>query len=467
MGSQRKDLIIQFLAESFVLTALAFGIALLLVQLALPGFNSLTGTKLTIPFGNVFFWLTTIGCVLITALVAGARPAFYLSSFKPVKVLKGALLQGRAATLPRKILVVTQFSCSVALIISTIIIYQQIQHAKNRPIGFDLNRLMMTSATEDLRKNFTALRDDLMKQGVIDDATMASSPATDIYWHSDVNHWPGKHTGETVEMGIVLALGDYFNTMGIAFHEGRKFNNKDDSTSVIFNEAAIERMRIKDPLNQTITFSGRQYQIVGVVKNALMTSPFAPAEPTMFLCAPDKQEILIYRASPHMPAAEALAKLTAAFNKYNPAYPYDYWFADLSYAAKFKQELLIGKLSGIFAGLAIFISCLGLFGLAAYTAEQRTKEIGIRKVLGASVSQLWMLLSMDFVVLVLISCLIASPLALYFLQGWLEKYSYRISIGPGVFLLAALVAVGITILTVSFQAIRTALANPVKSLRSE
>jgi putative ABC transport system permease protein len=467
LGSQRKYLVLQFLIESFLLTFISFILSLALVQLALPAFNTLTGREIFIPFGNGLFWMVALGSMLITALIAGSRPAFYLSSFQPVKVLKGAIQSAHTATLPRKILVTVQFTCSIALIISTVIIYRQIQHAQKRPSGFTLNRLMFNYSTDDLSRNYTALKNELLQQGVVESMTHSSSPATNVYWHSDVAHWPGKQGNETVRMGIVVTGEDYFKTMGMSLLSGRDFNGSTDTTSVICNEAAIKRMRIKEPLNQTINFQGKELRIAGVYKDALMVSPFEAAEPTLFLRRAGQFNTLIYRLSPTIKPADALAKLTAAFNKYNPAYPYNYEFADASYAAKFNLEILIGKLAGLFACLAIFISCLGLFGLAAYIAEQRTREIGIRKILGASLSQLWVMLTKDFILLVLISCLIASPVALYFLQNWLQQYSWRITIGADVFLIAAGAAILITLLTVSLQAIKAALTNPVKSLRSE
>lgn len=467
IGSHRKDLIFQFLVESFVLTFLAFACSILFVQLSLPYFNTLIDKTISIPYSSVSFWIVMLAGVIVTALLAGSRPAFYLSSFNPVKVLKGTFQAGRSASLPRKVLVVIQFSCSIALIISTIIIYQQIQYAKNRPTGYELNRLMMTDMNTDLVRNYTALKNELIQKGIAGSVTMASSAATEINSHSDVDNWPGKLAGETVEMGRILVSADYFKTMGMTIREGRDFTSEYDTTSVIFNEAAIKRLRLKNPVNQIITFNGRQLRIVGVAKDALMLSPFAPADPTIFVCSYEPQGHLIYRLSPHIQPQQAITQLTAIFNKYNPSFPYSYRFADQTYAEKFNLEILIGKLSGVFAGLAIFISCLGLFGLAAYIAEQRTKEIGIRKVLGASVSQLWLLLSKDFIVLVLISCIIASPIAFYFLHDWLQKYPYRINIGADVFILAAVMAILITLLTISFQAIKAALANPVKSLRNE
>jgi len=466
IGSQRKELIFQFLFESIVLAFMAFLFSLLLVMLVLPAFNALTRANMTIPFSSAVFWLVLLGSVLITAIAAGSRPAFYLSSFNPVKVLKGTLQSGRAGTLPRKILVVLQFSCSVALIISTIIVYQQIQYARQRPIGLAVDRLLMTDMDQDLRHNYAALRDDMLQGGLVESVTTATSPATDIYWHSDVNKWPGKRAGETIEMGTIITTEDYFKTLGISIKEGRVFESNSDTASVIFNEMAIQQMRIRNPLNQVVSFQGSDLRIVGIARNALMLSPFSPADPTAFLYNPDPRNIIMYRLSSRIGTEQALARLTTLFNKYNPSIPYTYQFADQEYASKFSLELLVGKLAAIFAGLAIFISCLGLFGMAAYIAEQRTREIGIRKVLGASASQLCLLLSRDFILLVIISCVIASPVALYFLRDWLQKYDYRIAIGPWAFIAATGIALVITLLTISFQAMKAAIANPVESLKS-
>jgi len=468
IGSQRKDLVIQFLTESLLLTAIAFLFSLLFVQLSLPAFNNLTGSRIAIPFSSGAFWLILLGGVVVTALAAGSRPAFYLSSFNPVKVLKGGLgATGRAAVLARKILVVLQFSCSVALIIATCIIYQQIQYARNRPAGYDMNRLMMTNMNSDLAHNYTAIRNELLHKGIAESVTWASSPATSAGWHRDVDDWPGKRAGETVDMGRISISDGYFKTLGMTMKEGRDFSGSADTLNVIFNEAAVRLLRLKNPLHQVITNWNTKMQIIGIVRDALTISPYAPADPTMFLYDPNPQGAIMYRVSPAIPTRDAIARLTSIFNKYNPAFPFDYQFADASYATKFDTEVLVGKLAALIAGLAIFTSCLGLFGLAAYMAEQRTKEIGIRKVLGASVSQLWLLLSKEFIVLVVISCVIASPVAWYFLKGWLQSYSYRIDIGAGVFVAAAVMAVLITLGTISFQSIRAAMMNPVKSLRSE
>ncbi|MDJ1471795.1 ABC transporter permease [Cytophagaceae bacterium DM2B3-1] len=467
IGSERKQLIAQFLVEAVVLTGIAFVLAFFLSWAILPAFNALTAAHIHIPFANVYFWLITIGFVCITALLAGSRPAFYLSSFQPVKVLKGAMRMGKTASLPRKVLVVAQFCCSIALITGAIVIYQQVQYAKDRPTGYDVNRLLSTSVNGDLRKNHTALKNELLQKGIIESVTTSSSPATDISWHSTPEQWPGKRAGETVELGVIITDNEYFKTMGMAIKDGRNFFSATDTNSVIFNETAIKRLRLENPIGQLITFNEKQYQIAGVVKDALMMSPFTAADPTMFLCTPDVQDEMMYRLSPQIKTQDALQQLTALFTKYNPSYPYTYEFTDVTYAKKFNLEVLIGKLAGIFAGLAIFISCLGLFGLAAYMAEQRTKEVGIRKVLGASVFSLWELLSKDFLALVLIAFVIATPISWYLLNGWLSQYAYHTQISWWVFVLTGLGALGIALVTVSFQAIKAALMNPVKSLRSE
>jgi ABC-type antimicrobial peptide transport system permease subunit len=470
IGSARRDLIFQFLVESCLVTFISFLFTLGLVQLALPSFNALTGTLISIPYGNPVFWTVMITCVMFTGLIAGSRPAFYLSSFNPVRVLKGAIKLGKSASVSRKILVVTQFSCSIALIISTVIIYRQIQYAKDRPIGYQISRLMSTDANDDLAHNFSALKNDLLRTGAVSSVTSATSPATTVWSHTDLDMFPGKRPGETVEMGRIDVSSDYFKTLGMHILQGRDFipGLKPDTNNVVFNEAAIKRLRLTNPVSQLITWGGQKFRIIGVVKDALMNSPYSAADPTMFTYNADVPDrILLYQLSPKINAHAAIEKISPIFTKYNPAYPYDYRFVDEQYNEKFSQEELVGKLAGAFAGLAIFISCLGLFGLAAFVAEQRTKEIGIRKVLGATVSQVWVLLSKDFILLVMLSCIIASPMAFYFLNKWLLNYDYRITIGPWVFVLSALAAIVVTLITISFQSIKAAVANPVKSLKAE
>lgn len=471
IGSRRIDLIYQFLLESVLITFISFLLSLLFVQLALPSFNALTGSAIRIPFGNIGFWSIMIAFILLTGLAAGSRPAFYLSSFNPVKVLKGSIQVGKAATLPRKILVVIQFTCSVALIISTIIVYQQIAYVKNRPTGYSADRLVMTDMNGDLYQHYDALRNELLSTGLVESVASSTSPATQVYSHFSLEKWPGKNAGdESVNIGAIWVSNEYFQTLGMTMAAGLQFSgdSKKDSLNVIVNEATVRRMGLKEAVGQTISWNGsnQPVRIVGVVKDALMESPYKPVEPAIFGHSPSGF-VITYRLPKNADAHTVIEKIGKVFERYNPAYPYQFKFVDDEYAHKFSLEVLVGKLAGVFAGLAIFISCLGLFGLAAYVAEQRTKEIGIRKVLGASIGQVWALLSRDFVMLVSISCVIASPLALYFLNKWLQNYPYHVGIELGVFIASGTSAIIITLLTISFQAIKAALANPVKSLRSE
>jgi putative ABC transport system permease protein len=471
IGSQRRDLVFQFLTESVLITFIAFLLSIIFVVLALPYFNTLTGSLVQIPYDNPIFWCIMAIFVLFTGLLAGMRPAFYLSGFNPVKVLKGSIQVGKAAVLPRKILVVLQFSCSVAFIISTMIIYQQIQYAKDRPAGYNADRLVTTFMTKDLADHFTALKNDLLASRIAEDVTKASSPVTNIGWHTGIRQWPGQSAGELkINVGAIITDDSYFKTVGMKLMEDHNFSAdfKADVTNIIVNEAAVKRMGLKDPINQLIGFDGitGRSKIIGVVKDELMESLFSPVEPLVFTHGQFGTQV-IYRLAPGINPHTAIENIGKIFDKYNPAYSFSYEFVNEAYDHKFNLETLVGKLAGIFAGLAIFVSCLGLFGLAAYVAEQRTKEIGIRKVLGASITQVWVLLSGDFILLVAISCLIATPVALYFLSNWLQRYEYRISMGPGVFILSAIMAIIITLFTISFQAIKAALANPVKSLRSE
>jgi ABC-type antimicrobial peptide transport system permease subunit len=467
VGSRREQLIIQFLLESGLLTFIAVLFSLLLVQLLMPAFNALIGYPLIIPYASAGFWLLLLVGALVTALLAGSLPAFYLSSLQPIKVLKGILSIGSTTSWPRKVLVVIQFSCSLVLIISALLVYRQIQYAKNRPTGYDVNRLMTTAVNTELGQQYTALKEELLQNQIAESVSQSSSPATDIWWHSDLDQWAGKTAGETVEMGIIRVREDYFKTVGMNLQQGRDFAGDADTTSVIFNQTAINRLRLKHPVGQLITWQGRSHRIVGVVKDALMLSPFGKADPTMFVYSPRPLNVLLYRIAPNRSTQDALTRLKALFAKYNPSYAYNYQFVDATYAAKFKLELLIGTLAGLFASLAIFISCLGLLGLASFTAEQRTKEIGVRKVLGASVLNLLSLLSKDFVILIVISFLIASPMAYYFLDEWLQQYAYRTELSWWIFVVSGLGVLLVTLLTVSSQSIRAALMNPVKSLRSE
>ena len=469
LGSARSLIIRQFLGEATLLAFTAMVMATVLVQLALPAFNQLTQKELAIPYTSPWFWTISIGFVLLTGLLAGSYPAFFLSGFKPIAVLRPVGLNRQKGGWARKALVVSQFTVSISLIISTVVIWQQIQHAKHRPAGYDPNRLMMVTMSGDMIDNYEPLRNELLATGMVSGLTKASSPVTSVYANMRNVEWPGKSPDDDALFATVGTSLDYFETLNIGLKEGRFFS-KDfpaDTASIIFNETAIKRMGLQDPLNTTIRWNERDYRIVGVVNDVLMINPYGQSSPTMFLFDPAWNSDLMFRLAPGTDTRKAISTLEPIFSKYNPAYPFDYSFADEAYGQKFLREELVGKVAGLFAGLAIFISCLGLLGLASYLAERRTKEIGIRKVLGASVTQLWGLLSREFVLLVGAACLIAAPLASYFLSGWLEKFDYRIHLSWWMFGLAAIIALGVTLFVVSFQTVKAAMANPIKSLRSE
>lgn len=472
LGSARKSLVAQFLCEAMLMAMLAFLVSLLIVSLVLPYFNQLTGQDVGVAWTSPFFWAAMAAYVFVTGLLAGLKPAFYLSSFQPVKVLKGTFRSATGGRLSRRILVVLQFTSSVALIIGTVIIYQQIEHAKNRPRGYDDNRLVMTFANEDLRKNYVPLKNDLLQSGLVESVTLSSSPVTDVYANFRVDDWQGKSPGESLVLQtIAVGDDDFFSTTGMKILEGRNFtgNTSADSLLVIINEAAVKRMRFTEPLGQVITWHDepQQIKVIGVVKDALMGSPFTAPEPAVFIYAPQWGGVITYKLSAHVASQTALTNIRKLFEQYNPSSAFYYQFADQTYAAKFKVENLVGKLAGLFAVLAILISCLGLFGLAAFVAEQRTREIGIRKVLGANASAIWRMICSEFVLLVFISCLIATPLAYYFAAEWLKQYAFRINIDPMVFVLSAFAALLIALATVTMKALRAALQNPVNSLRIE
>jgi len=470
IGSVRQQLIKQFLSESIVMSMFAFVLAIILVLIFLPFFNYLSNKEMGLPWLNVFFWLLALVFTLFTGLVAGSYPAFYLSGFNAVKVLKGTFKAGRYAGLPRKVLVVLQFTVSVSLIIGTIIVYRQIQHAKNRPIGYNRDGLIIIDInTPDLVGHYDAIRNDVLKTGVAENMAQSSSPATAIYSNQIGFDWAGKDPGSNPLFGTIAVTHDFGKTIGWQVLRGRDFSRSfaTDTLSMLLNEAAVKLTGFKEPVGQTIKWNKKNYTVIGVVRDMVMNSPFTSPMPTIFFIDYNWASVLTIKVKPTVPMNDALPKLATVFKKYNPASPFDYRFVDQEYAKKFADEERIGNLATFFAILAIFISSLGLFGLASFVAEQRTKEIGVRKVLGASVYNLWTMLSKDFVVLVTISCVIAIPIAWYFLNGWLKNYEYRTTISWWIFFAATFGAMAITLLTVSFQAIKAAVANPVKSLRTE
>jgi putative ABC transport system permease protein len=469
VGSGRKQLINQFLNESLLMAAFSFLLALGMVALALPYFNKLTDKEMSLQVASPLFWLIMILFTFVTGLLAGSYPAFYLSSFNPVRVLKGNLKAGKRSSLPRKILVVIQFASSVVLMIGTTIVYQQIQYGKNRPIGFNNKGLISVDWSDDIAKHFESLCQELVSSGAAISVCQSNSPPSEIHSNNNGWEWKGSQPVEkSVIFSTITTTYDYTKTLGIKLLEGRDFSRDfADSNSVILNEAAVKRMRLKNPVGEQLKWNGRPMTVVGVIPDIQMESPYRPISPLTIIFDKDWVGAVDVRLNPNMSASQALALMKPIFDKYNPAFPFEYHFADEEYAKKFNYEELVANLAAIIAALAIFISCLGLFGLASFTAEQRVKEIGVRKVLGASVFNLWRLLSKDFVILVLLSCAIAIPIGWYFMNDWLSGYKYRTSINVEVFIAVVLVAMVITLLTVSFQAIKAAIANPVKSLRTE
>ncbi|MBD0259799.1 MAG: ABC transporter permease, partial [Cytophagales bacterium] len=448
---------------------LAFGVSLALVILSLPYFNEVADKRTAIPWSNPVFWGLGLAFSLVTGLLAGSYPALYLSAFNPVKVLKGTFRVGRLASLPRKVMVVMQFTVSITLIIGTLVVFKQIEHAKNRPVGYNRAGLVRIGYEEEVNKHYEAVRAELKSVSAIEEMTVARSPLTGTWNSNGGFDWEGKDPSLAVDFPNNAVSYEYGQTVGWTLKAGRDFSKAfaTDSSAFIINEAAAEFFGFSEPVGKIVRWNDKPFQIIGVVKNLLAESPYEPVRPSLFHIAQERENLLILRLNPKLSPQDALARAEQVFKKYTPNVPFEYNFVDEEYARKFSNEERIGKLATFFAVLAIFISCLGLFGLASFVAEQRTKEIGIRKVLGASVPNLWGLLSKDFLGLVLLSCVIATPLAWFGMSNWIGKYEYRTDIPWWVPVVAGTGALFITLLTVSYQAIRAARANPVKSLRSE
>lgn len=470
IGSSKQQLTNQFFSESLLFVAISFVISLIILQISLPFFNQIAGKEIHILWSNPIFWLSALIFCLITGLVAGLYPALYLSSFDPVKVLKGSFRVGKLSSLPRKALVVIQFTVSIILIVGTLVVFRQIQFGKNRPVGYDRDGLVMINMpSAEIHNHFDVVKTALKNDNVILDMTESEGLVTNVNSTSTGFDWEGKDPTLPTEFPQTGVSYNYGKTIGLQFIAGRDFSKdfSSDSSAVFINESAAKLMQMKQPVGKTIFWDGHPIQIIGVVKDMVMESPYAPVRPSIFSLYGKAGSVLIVRINPKISASAALEKIEKVFKSYNPEQPFSYKFADEEYNRKFGDEERIGKLASYFAALAIFISCLGLFGMASFMAEKRSKEIGVRKVLGATVFQLWRLLSKEFVFLVFISMLIATPIAWYFLHSWLENYSYHSTISVWVFILTGLGAIIITLATISFQAIKSALANPIKSLRTE
>ncbi len=445
-----------------------------LTYLALPFFNQLADKHSSFPWSNPVFWATSLGFTLLTGLIAGSYPALFLSSFRPVAVLKGTFKAGNGVAIPRRVLVVVQFTVSITLIIGTIVVYRQIQFAKNRPIGYSRDGLIsLLLNVPHFEQHRETVREELIKTGAVVEVGESASPLTEVRSTNGGFDWPGKDPGLQVNFGTVGVSHEFGKTVGWQFKQGRDFSRQlaSDSLGLVVNESALNFMGLRDPLGKTVTWQGGgfnvRFHIIGVIHDMVMDSPYEPAKPSVFFIGKKPGQFLTMRLNPQRSADASLATIGDVLKEHLPDAPFNYTFVDDEYDQKFRSEERIGQLASLFAGLAIFISCLGLFGLASFMAEQRTKEIGVRKVLGASVVNLWAMLSKDFVLLVIIAFFVATPLAYYALDNWLQSYQYHTEISWWIFVVSGAGALGITLLTVSFQSIKAALLDPVKSLRSE
>jgi ABC-type antimicrobial peptide transport system permease subunit len=470
VGAQKKSLLLQFLGESVMLALIAGTLSLVIVQLALPSFNKLVNKELFVDFSSPLFWIAATAFVLFTGLLAGSYPAAYLSSFKPVNVLKGTLKSANALVTPRKILVISQFTFAIILIIATIIVRQQIQNAQRRQTGYSKDNLVYHFTEGESAKNYMLIKNELLATGTALSVSMTSAPVTEGWSNTWGMEWPGKDPKDRTLFNRFCADDAVTRTLGLQLVSGRDFDLKNfptDSNAALLNESAVKHMGLKQPLGQTIKDMGQAWHVVGIIKDFIINSPYQPLEPMFIVGAKGWFNVIHVKLNGKNPQDKNIASLKSIFKKYNPEYEVNYRFADEEYARKFEDEKRTGILATLFAILTIIISCLGLFGLSSYMAENRIKEIGVRKVLGATVMNVTTLLSKDFLKLVLISFIVAVPIAYWSMYAWLQNYPYRIPIRWWVFAMAGLAAMLIALITVSFQAIKAAMSNPVKSLRTE
>ena len=476
IGSQRGQLIYQFLSESFLVVLFAFFLAVLIVLVSLNGFNDLSRKEISFPWESGVFWSVSFAFVLFTSLLAGSYPALYLSSFKPVDVLKGTFKAGKYASLPRRILVVVQFTVSVAFIIGTVIVMQQINYAKNRPVGYDKEGLVqIPTMSQDFLGKYDLMRTEFLNSGAVTEMSASSSPTTQVWSSYSGFTWDGKLEGFQEDFAWTEVTPEYSKSLGLKIIKGRDFSRElaTDSNAILINETAMKYMALQDPIGKLLKNSDAENtdpprKIIGVVQDMIVESPYEPIKQGIYAYAGGGESSYYnLRLNPNQSASENIAIIERVFKQHFPDIPFKYDFVDQEYGRKFASEERIGSLSGVFTALAILISCLGLFGLTSFVAEQRKKEIGVRKVLGASIFNVWNMLSKDFLKLVIISCLIAIPISYYFMNGWLQEYQYRVLLKWWIFALAIVGAMLVTVITVSFQAIKAAKANPVKSLRSE
>lgn len=472
VGAAKRTLVGQFLGESVLLAFLAGIVAIVIVGISLPAFNQLVGKELHLDFANPSFWLAGLLFVVFTGLLAGSYPAFFLSSYKPVQVLKGTFKAAHALVTPRKMLVVLQFTFAIVLIICTIIITQQIHYAQQRDTGYSKDQLVYVNLQGDIDKHYQNIKAELLGSGAAVAVTKSMSPITQRYSDGWGFTWTGSTEEDKKTDFIRMASdADFVKTMGVTLLEGRDIDIQQypsDSTAILLNEAAVKAMHFKNPIGQLVQEEGgRVWRVVGVLKDFIYASPYQKVDQLIVFGPASWFNVMHVKLNPSKPIAEDLRLAGQVFKQFNPHYPFEYKFVDEAYAKKFDDQKRTGQLAALFAALTIFISCLGLFGLAAYMAQNRIKEIGIRRVLGASVNSIATLLSKEFLKLVMVALFIASPLAWWAMHTWLQDFDYRVAIEWWVFATAGIGSVLLALVTVGYQAIRAATANPVKSLRTE
>lgn len=470
IGATKGSLIGQFLSESILISFFASLLALIIILVALPYFNMLIEKELALDIGSKWFWIVGIGIILFTGILAGSYPAFYLSAFKPVAAFKGVFNNKKSIITPRKVLVIIQFTFAISLIISTVIVKQQIKFAQERQLGYSKDNLIYYHLEGEAEKNYHLIKEELNSLGIVESISKTSQPVTQGWSNTWGMEWKGKIEDDRTLVNRFAADEDIIKTMGFEMLQGRDFDLKkfpSDSTAVILNEAAVKLMKFESPIGQIIKDNGTDWNVIGVIKDFVLQSPYRPIDPMVIQGASAGFNVIHIRFNQLNTTSKNLAMTTSVFKKHNPSYPFDFQFVDQEYQKKFNNEKKTGQLASLFTMLAILISCLGLFGLASYMAENRTKEIGIRKVLGATIRNITHLLSKEFLKLVMIAFLIALPLSWYFMENWLDDYEYRMVISWWIFALAGLLSMVIALLTVSYQALKAAISNPIKSLRTE
>jgi putative ABC transport system permease protein len=470
IGARRITLIQQFMGESLLMAFMAFILSVILIIVLLPVFGNIINIKLNIPYNNLWAWGIALAVTIITGLFAGSYPALFLSSFNPVKVLKGQFVSGKTTVKPRQMLVIIQFAFAICLIVSSIFVYKQISYIKDRPVGYNRNGLIEMPIDGAMYDKFESFRQEAISTGAITDGASISEPITTLTSATWKNKWPGQLPGEDkIPIDCIAVTYHMFDTYQIEVIKGRDFatDRPSDSTAVVLNEAAVKLMRLTNPIGQKITWMNAERTVIGVVKNFVWGSPYESVKPTIIGFTKGWVGNIGLRLNPANSVSKNLALLQNVYKQYNPAYPFEYQFTDESFGRKFQNEKLLGTMSVLFTFLAIIISCLGLFGLASFSAERRGKEISIRKVLGAGTAGLWLKLSQEFVKLILISFVIGSAISWYNIHQWLSQYTYHTSVSIWTFVVTLFLSIIICLIAVSWQAVKAALVNPVKNLRSE